>query len=483
MECEGNIPIQRCKPDFQGVVNELVANMKIPQPMATVAVISAMSLACQGIINVRLIGDLVRPVGLYTVIVAESGERKSATDSKVNAPFYESDNEQHEIYLKKMEEYTQAYAFYQEHLKVLRTEFKALVRKKECTKELEHEICILRKSRPEMPVQHQFLVSDITPAAMKKSFSGKQKSFGLISHEAGNILDGHAGRDLYLLNMGWDNSTISVKRKNEPELRIKDVRLTASLMTQMSVLKKFLSKKKGLPRGSGFLARVLICYPKSTQGTRFIEDEGISTRYIAMFHQRIRSLIRETLAIQDSGERKCLRFTVEAQKSWIQIANEIESHLNKGGLLEDFKDYGSKMAENIARMAAAMHYFEGSFGNIPESTLQAAKDICFWFADEHIKIFREINGMKITPNLERELLCWIRNRCNARFAKEGKNYISKNDVLQYGPAQLRTKAAADEILERLLKKNEIQRGIINGVTCIRIFDVVEAALEALDFTY
>lgn len=483
MDGERNVPIQRCEPDFQGVVNELVASIKIPQPMATVAVISAMSLACQGIIDVRLIGDLVRPVGLYTVIVADSGERKSATDSKVNVPFYESDNEQHEIHLKKMEEYAHAYAFYKEREKALWAEFKALTRKKECTKTLEHEIYLFRQTRPEIPIQHKFLLSDITSAAMKECFSGKHKSFGLISHEAGNILDGHASSDLYLLNMGWDDSTISVKRKNEPELRIKDVRLTASLMTQMAVLKKFLSKKRGLPRGSGFLARVLICYPKSTQGTRFIENKRISTRYLERFHQRIRWLIRETLTMQEGEGRQCLVFTVEAQNSWIQIANEIESHLNDGGVLDDFKDYGSKMAENIARMAAIMHYFEGAAGDIPERTLQAAKDICFWFAEEHIKLFREINGVKMTPDHERELLCWIRSRCNARLVKDGKNYIPKNDVLQYGPGQLRTKVVADEILNRLLDKKEIQRGIIDGVMCIRILDKVEAALEGLEFTF
>ena len=67
--------------------------------------------------------------------------------------------------------------------------------------------------------------------------------------------------------------------------------------------------------------------------------------------------------------------------------------------------------------------------------------------------------------------------------KEGKNYIPKNDVLQRGPNKLRDKDVANEILNRLLEKNQIQEGIVGRTTCIRIFDEVEAALDGLEFTY
>jgi hypothetical protein len=34
------------------------------------------------------------------------------------------------------------------------------------------------------------------------------------------------------------------------------------------------------------------------------------------------------------------------------------------GTLSDFKDYASKMAENMARVAALLHYFNGDDGDI-----------------------------------------------------------------------------------------------------------------------
>lgn len=483
MHDAGEIPVKELSDYLRGTGDSLTDWIQAPQPSVFTAMFAAMSMAVQGCIDVRRMDGLEGPVNLYFVTEGESGERKSTIDKIVMEPFYKFDDEQRNIYLKKLDEYNQEKELFSLREKALQSEFKSLVRKRECTKEIEKEIFELKKKKPEVPVQYKFLNSDITPAAMKECFSGKQKSFGLTAHEGGSVIDGQAIRDLYLLNMTWDGSTISVKRKNEQELLIKGVRLTLSLMIQKAVRKKFFSKNGALARGSGFVARILFCSPISTQGSRLIQNRHISKKYLNWFHNRIRELIEETINKSENENRKCLGFTPEAQELWIETANRIEIQLREGGMLEDFKDYASKMADNIARIAAILHYFEGYIGDISVQSLLAAIDICVWFADEHIRIFREVNGMKIIPDYERELLCWIRNRCNARQLKEGKNYIPKNDVLQRGPNKLRDKDVANEILNRLLEKNQIQEGIVGRTTCIRIFDEVEAALDGLEFTY
>lgn len=480
MHDEREIPVKQFSDHLRRTADYLISWSQAPQPMVYSAIFSAMCMAVQGCIDVRRMDGLEGPVCAYFITEAESGERKSTIDKIVMEPFYKFDDEQRNIYLKKLVEYKHEKEIFDLREKVLQAEFKSLVRKRECTDKIEKEIFDLKKTEPEVPFQYKFLNSDITPAAMKERFSGKQKSFGLVAHEGGSVVDGHAIRDLYFLNMAWDGSTISVKRKNEQEILIKGVRLTLSLMIQKTVRKKFFSKNGALARGSGFSARIMFCSPASTQGSRLIQKRRFSNEYLTGFHKRIRELIEETINKPENENRKCLGFTPEAQELWIETANRIEIQLRDGGMLEDFKDYASKMADNIARIAAVLHYFEGCFGDISVQSLLAAIDICVWFAEEHIRIFREVSGVKITPDYERELLCWIRNKCNERLVKKGQNYIPKNDILQRGPNQLRDKDVANEILNRLLEKNKIQQGVVGRTTCIRIFDVVEAALEGFE---
>ncbi|ASN99431.1 DUF3987 domain-containing protein [Escherichia coli] len=64
------------------------------------------------------------------------------------------------------------------------------------------------------------------------------------------------------------------------------------------------------------------------------------------------------------NNRICLRFSAEAERHWIEFYNQVESEMRMIGLLYDFKDYASKMAENMARLAALLHYFSGDGGDI-----------------------------------------------------------------------------------------------------------------------
>ncbi|WP_423812062.1 DUF3987 domain-containing protein, partial [Pseudomonas aeruginosa] len=46
------------------------------------------------------------------------------------------------------------------------------------------------------------------------------------------------------------------------------------------------------------------------------------------------------------NNRICLRFSAEAERHWIEFYNQVESEMRMIGLLYDFKDYASKIAEN-----------------------------------------------------------------------------------------------------------------------------------------
>ena len=55
--------------------------------------------------------------------------------------------------------------------------------------------------------------------------------------------------------------------------------------------------------------------------------------------------------------RKLIKFSEEAKEPAIELYNEIEASQQPGGRLEYAKDHGSKLFENITRVAGLLTYY------------------------------------------------------------------------------------------------------------------------------
>ena len=224
-------------------------------------------------------------------------------------------------------------------------------------------------------------------------------------------------------------------------------------MVQYGVLKTYLTRRGENARSSGFLARFLVCYPPSTQGTRYITNPVISTEHVHEFHKRIKSIMYESQSL-DSSDSKMLLLNLdpEAQQCWINYYNEIESQLLPNGYLYYFKEYASKVADNAARIAALIHYFIGNDGCISLETMNCAIVLSRWYLNEYIRVF-SIPNEEQTAQLEAdELFFWINNLCMTN----GLVFLKKNHLLQYGPNKFREKKKLDFIINILYQQNRIQ---------------------------
>jgi hypothetical protein len=74
------------------------------------------------------------------------------------------------------------------------------------------------------------------------------------------------------------------------------------------------------------------------------------------------------------NEKQLLTFSAEAKALWKQYAQGIEDAMKEGQPYEYYKDHASKLMENISRMAALIHYFEGYEGEISKETLSFSYD-------------------------------------------------------------------------------------------------------------
>lgn len=122
------------------------------------------------------------------------------------------------------------------------------------------------------------------------------------------------------------------------------------------------------------------------------------------------------------------------------------------GLLSDFKDYASKMAENMARIAALLHYFNGDEGDISLTAVEAAVDIIARYVDEYVRIFSKPQTLLLVSSEADELYSWIKDYCYRCVVP----YIRKTTILQYGPNRFRNRSKVNELLSTLYSQNKIR---------------------------
>lgn len=153
------------------------------------------------------------------------------------------------------EKYTQDLIIWRNEETAFNVEKKALMSKlkSEISRNKEHSttnerLKALLATYPKAPVRFRQIFNDATPAAIKDYLSGRWRSIGLMSDEAGTIFNGYALNELPFINKMWDGAMFPVERKSEPDKLIKDARMTLALMVQPDVLKKDIWNEKAIQR-------------------------------------------------------------------------------------------------------------------------------------------------------------------------------------------------------------------------------------------
>jgi len=166
------------------------------------------------------------------------------------------------------------------------------------------------------------------------------------------------------------------------------------------------------------------------------------------FNKRVIELLRRNSAFQEGQEgRKAIKFSPAAAVRWMEVFNEIELAMLKGGRYERMPDFASKLADNMARIAAIIHYFEGVEGEISLEVFEFAVELGYWFSDQFKGVFVPPSQLEIDSV---ELYEWLL----ARRAKDGRD-TKKNEVLQSGPFRMRKKEVLEPILNMLSGENKI----------------------------
>jgi len=444
-------PVDAFPQIIRNAIYEVEQHTQAPQALIAASALGVISLACQNRIDVCRLKNLRGPVSLFLLTLAESGERKSTVDKLLMEPLYQLEENLFEKYTHDLTVWRNDEAIFNIEKKSLMSKLKSEIRRNKDHLPTNEKLKALLASHPKSPVRFKQIFSDATPAAIKDYLCGYWRSVGIMSDEAGTIFNGYTLNELPFINKMWDGAMFPVERKSEPEKLIRDARMTLSLMVQPDIFKGYIKRKGDMAKGIGFFARCLICQPGSTQGNRQITSPVVSTEYLPIFHQRLMKIVNESIARNNENDRLCLRFTVEAEKRWIAFSNNVEYEMGILGRLSNFKDYASKMAENMARIAALLHHFNGDEGDISLLTVEAAVEISTWYVREYVRLFSKPQEFTLAISEADELYWWINNYC----IRLNASWITKNTVLQYGPNKFRNRSKANELLNTLYSQNRI----------------------------
>lgn len=435
--------------------HELVRNVQAPDAMIGMGMINAISMACQGLIDVKLPTGQVRPVSQNLLLVAESGERKSTVSTLLLAPFHEADKKAQVEHKLKLDHYQAEYGAWAAKGKGLRSAISRAASKGKSTSELESQLLEHALSTPIKPRLRHFLRQDITAKAVMEAVQGNGESIAIATDEGQMLFKSEAMSHVGLLNRLWDSpEVLPLDRAENEHLVAMNPRVSVSIMTQHEPLKQFLDRRGSVAKGSGHWARYLVGWPRSMMGFRRVDDVEPVCEHLPIFHARIRELLGAHREMIEAGTitREVIAFSVDAKARWVDLASQTEGMLRQGEYLSDINDFASKVMEILARLAAAMHYFGGEGGDVSLDTLNRAFEIVHWHVDEYKYLF---SPQFVLPQDQLDAQAtesYLRTRVWRGYSSN--TCVPKNYVLRNGP--VRNRARLNAALELLVSQGVLQ---------------------------
>ncbi len=437
-------PIEALPAKLGEAITEVINFSGAPLPMVACSAIGALSAAAQGAYDVQRDTGLSGPISINSMVVAESGERKSATDKLFTQGIRKFEKDRS---FEEKENICQSHArhsAWQQKMAGIESAIKSAARAGRGTEALEQKLVDSRLREPDKLCSPRVLANDITAEAVKFRLATVYPSMAIITSEGGGFFGGYSmavdrqTAAFATFNEAWDGNDILVDRRGSDALIVHGARLTVSIQVQLQVLQEFLDKGKGIARSTGFLARFLFAHPESTQGKRKFQSAPAAWPCLDSFNIRIEQLLRMGITRDAQGDRTAvmLKFSRWAKSAWIEFYDEIESKLSPGGPLSEIRDVASKAADNVARLAALFHLLDTDGGEIEERSVRSASAVVHWHINETRRFLREVLA---SPEevAAKKLHDWLIDR-QQREKAEGEvitSAVSRRDMLRLSPVR------------------------------------------------
>ena len=263
------------------------------------SVLGVASLAAQALADVRLPYGQSRPLSLFLLTIAESGDRKSSADNEAMAPVRKREE-------RLGDEFEPLVKRHAAELAAWRGQRNQIERGKKDLAARRDEMMALGPEPP-APIRPYLTLGESTAEGLAKHMPELPGALGIFSAEGGQFLNGHGFtpesklRTAASFSSLWDGLGLRRLRAGEGLIDLHGRRLAAHLMVQPEAAGRVLADP--LLRDQGFLSRFLIAAPDSLAGTRFWQEprEGIEPALRRYFGRMLSVFEAEAPSSNDLG--------------------------------------------------------------------------------------------------------------------------------------------------------------------------------------
>jgi hypothetical protein len=451
-------PVEALPEIMRAGVNGIVGRTQAPVALVAQSVIANWSLVAQGHADVETVGGKFKPLSLYILSIAKSGERKSASDSYASEAVALREAAMRKANAADAQERRIKLTSWQ------KAEREILADKKADRGAVEDR---LRKLGPAPPSPFTPLLTCPEPTfqGLCKLLAEGVGMAGVFSAEGGQFIGGHGMKQddkvmtATALSDVWDGEPIKRVRGGDGIQVLAGRRVALHLMVQPVIADGFVNDAMLLRQG--FLPRVLIAWPESRMGQRFSRMPTLAETTDLARHTTALKLALETPLPRppptveggDPGELapRQLNLSEGARAVLRDFSDWCEGLLAPGKLFADatMSGFGGKLAEQAARIAGVFALAENiAATEVSEATAEAAITVARWFADERLRIV-EAGATDPKIALAEALRAWL-------FDEWQEPNIAASDVAQYGPNAARDTEKAKAALELLAARSWLE---------------------------
>lgn len=362
-----------------------------------------------------------RPLSLYCLTIAESGDGKSVAESVALNAVRKHEKAAHEQYKRELE---------------LNNE-----RKKDEKEEL----------RAPYRISNDATVSGII-RDLKTGFPAQ----GCFTAEGAAMLCGWGMSSEQKLNSGgvlnrlWDGEAIAVSRGGEGRTQLYNRRFAAHWLIQPDAAKTALFDAE--LSNLGFWPRFLIAWPPAREPRRFKKFEYWKNEHVQKFWRRCDEILKSTHDMTECDDLKIIKLSTNAEAVIVKFFEKMEQSCLSNNPLHEIKAFSVRATEQVCRVAAVLAAFErhnlSDSIEITDVEIKNAIKLVSFSLENWLEIFGKREAHE-QAKLAEKLYQWLKKRDGGR--------ASEQDMLQTGPRAIRTKAKRDTALSILKDQARIER--------------------------
>ena len=438
--------------EFRYLLEDTHRRFQAPVPIVVSAMMTTLAVAMQEIITVEMPNGMTKPVSLSIATIAESGDRKTTVYQEFMRPIYNRDQQAEIDFGKELGIFDAEENFYKIKERALREALSKAIRSDADDQSIiSNKLQTHMNQKPHRPVLKSRCHSNTTIAALLKNMAECPRSKVFISSEAGGNVNNWKKEDIANLIQLIDGETIKVDRVTTGSFRIIGKKLTCSLSLQPRIYDEIISQKGAILMDSGLLPRMLISSSFSLQGYRS-QIEPSHSAYMGAFHERVEELLQYSNDLAQNQSEITMKIEGEATRAWTQYAHHLEQSIAVDGYYRDVKYWATRMAENVARLAALIEFYQYGKSNksiqyITLPSLQMAFALGQFWLDEAKKLFGDGSAPQKQLALANQLLENLRRNYNPNNI-----WYTKKQLYCNGPRDLRSSASAQTAIDVLISQ-------------------------------